>query len=153
MEPTITLVTKNDAFQFIWLKNLHGFDQRYHCYDCLKGKRSEIIALNGGKKYPAGFTATGRIEEPAPFAYLCAVMPTARGIAGNVHLLMEPDENSTFTHEDANIHVVVTGMRRLVIEPLPEEVQRALPELYWRCRNFQAGWQLFPQDRRPTEVA
>ena len=80
-------------------------------------------------------------------------MPTARGIAGNVHLLMEPDENSTFTHEDANIHVVVTGMRRLVIEPLPEEVQRALPELYWRCRNFQAGWQLFPQDRRPTEVA
>jgi hypothetical protein len=40
-------------------------------------------------------------------------------------------------------------MRRLAIEPLPLEAQEVLPELYWRCRNFQAGWQLFPADRRP----
>jgi len=153
MEPTIKLVTKTNAFQFLWLKHVSGFDQRHHCYDCLVGKRSEIIRLNAWKKYPAGFAAEGKIEEPGPYAYLCGVVPPATGITANVHILMEPDETSEITYEDANIRVVVTGMRRLVIQPLPEEVQRALPELYSRCRNFQAGWQLFPQHRIPTEAA
>lgn len=151
MEPTISVVTKTDAFQFLWLKNVRGFDRQYHCYDCLKGNRSKIIPLNGGRKYPAGFSAEGRIEEPVPYSYLCAVTPAAKGIDANVHILMHSDENSTFTYEDDNIRVFVTGMRRLTIEPLPAEVQDTMPELYWRCRNFQAGWQLFPEDRLPID--
>jgi len=61
----MTLVTESDAFQYLWLKNVSGFDQRYHCYDCLKGKRSEIIPSQGGFKYPAGFAAAGIIGEAA----------------------------------------------------------------------------------------
>ena len=72
-----------------------------------------------------------------------------RELAANVHVLMGPDEDSAFTHEDDNIRVDVAGMRRLAIEPLLAEAQGFLPELYWRCRNFQAGWRLFPADRRP----
>lgn len=149
MVPTIKLVTKTDAFQYLWLKNVSGFDQRYHCFDCLKGSRSTIIPLNGGRKFPAEFRAEGRMEEPAPYSDLCAVTPAGKGIADNVHILMEPDDSSTITYEDDNIQVIVTGMRRLTIKPLPAEVQESLPELYWRCRNFQAGWQLFPEDRLP----
>jgi len=44
MESTITLVTKSDAFQFMWLKNVSGFDQRYHCYECLQGYRTTKLA-------------------------------------------------------------------------------------------------------------
>lgn len=149
-EAAIKLTTKTDAFQFLWLKSVSGFNPKHHCYDCLKGKRCELIPLNEGKKYPAGLAVEGTIEHPAPYAYLCGVLPSARGIADNVHILMEPDAASEFSHEDANIRVVVTGMRRLPIEPLPTAVQNSLPELFWRCRNFQAGWQLFPQDRNPA---
>jgi len=150
-EASIKLDTKTDAFQFLWLKNVSGFNPKHHCCDCLKGKRSELIPHNEGRKYPAGLSVEGKIEQPAPYSYLCAVVPSARGIADNVHILMEPDAASEFTHEDANIRVVVSGMRRLAIEPLPAIVQEGLPELFWRCRNFQAGWQLFPSDRKLPE--
>ncbi len=69
MGPTIQVVTKTNAFQFLWLKNVRGFDPGYHCYDCLRGDRSAVIPVNGGRLCPAEFTAAGRIEEPSPFSY------------------------------------------------------------------------------------
>ncbi len=153
MEPAIKLITKTDAFQFLWLKNVKGFDLREHCYDCLIGNRSKLIPTNEGRKYPENFKAEGKIEEPIPYAYLCAVLPWKKGMEANVHILMEPNENSEFTHEDSNIQAVVTGMRRLEIKPLPTKAQEVLSELYWRCRNFQAGWQLFPADRKLFNMA
>ena len=83
-EAAIKLDTATDAFQYPWLKNVGGFNPKHHCFDCLIGNRSEIIPPNGGKKYPAGFAAEGKIEEPAPYSYLCAVVPPAKGIAANV---------------------------------------------------------------------
>ena len=83
-EAAIKLDTATDAFQYPWLKNVGGFNSKHHCFDCLIGNRSEIIPPNGGKKYPAGFAAEGKIEEPAPYSYLCAVVPPAEGIAANV---------------------------------------------------------------------
>ena len=100
MEPTIKVVAKMDAFQFLWLKNVKGFDQRYHCYDCLKGERSSLILPNEGRNYPAGFTREGKIEEPGPYAYLCAVTPFSRNYDADVHILMERDKNLEFTYED-----------------------------------------------------
>ena len=156
MEPRIKLTTKTDAFQFLWLKYVNGFDQRKHCEPCLTGRLSEIIERSTGK-YPAGFTAEGRIEETDPYAYLCAVTPPAlQDIGPNVHILMERDRNLAFTYEDANIFVEVTGMCRMKIKPLPEEDKKLLlelnQELYSRCRNFQAGWQLFPASRKPFSL-
>lgn len=152
MQPKIKVVTKTDAFQFLWLKNVTDFDPRKHCCECLIGKRSDVVATNAGRKYPAGFTAEGIIEEPSPYAYLCGVVPSALGIEPNVHILMEPDENSEITYEDENIQVVVSGMRRIPIQALPKEVHEKLPDGYSRCRNFQAGWQLFPESRETLSV-
>ena len=135
------------------LKNVTGFDQREHCERCLEGNLSKIIATKTGR-YPAGFTAEGKIEKPEPYVYLCAVTPPGlKDISHNVHILMERDDKLAFTYEDDNIFVSVTGMCRIKINPLPPDDQEILrilgQELYSRCRNFQAGWQLFPANRKP----
>ncbi|HWY85631.1 MAG TPA: hypothetical protein VNX28_02850 [Gemmataceae bacterium] len=107
-------------------------------------------------KYQSGFTAEGKIEKPDPYAYLCAVIPSQLGITPNVHILMERDDKLKFTYEDDNIWVEVTGMCRIKINPLPPDDEKVLlelnQELYSRCRNFQAGWQLFPASRKDFRV-
>lgn len=151
MEPTIKLATKTGAFQFLWLKNVEGFSPHVHCIECLKGERSKIIPVRK-TIYPEGFTAEGKIEKLAPYAYLCAVRPPAlNDISLNVHILMERDDKLTFTYEDDNIRVSVTGMCRIKINSLPHEAEEILPEEFWRCRNYQAGWQLFPDARIPFD--
>ena len=150
MDPTIKLALKTDLFQFVWLKTVTGFDQSKHCEECLKGKRSSLIPPNSG--FPAGFVAEGRIEAPEPFVYLCGCSAFSRYYDQHLHVLMVRDETSIFTHEDANVCLLITGMRQLTIEPVPGAAD-IVPKAYWTCRNWQAGWQLFPADRKPlTEV-
>ena len=147
MRPTIKLATKTDLYQFLWLMTVTGFDQRHHCMKCLKGKQSDLVK-HVSPRFPAGFVAEGEIEQPEPFVYLCGVSHFSRYYDQHLHVLMVRDEGAAFTHEDANICVLVTGMRRLPIPELPPEAV-SLPDSYRTCRNFQAGWHLFPAERKP----
>ena len=144
MQPTVTLSLKTNTYQFLWLKTLTGFDQRYHCEPGLKGIRSPLIPPSTGK-YPAGFTVEGIIEPAEPYVYFCGVVPPAKGIADNLHVLMIRDEASTISYEDANVSLLVTGMRRLPILPLPEEAQHILPELLLALSEFPCWMALVPR--------
>lgn len=149
MEPTIKLVTKTDFYQFLWLKTVTGFDQRVHCEKCLKGRRSKLIPLQTG--FPAGYIAEGRIDDPEPFVYLCGVSAFSRYYPKHLHVLMVRAEESAFTYEDENACVLITGMRQLPIDPVPGADQ-AVPREFWTCRNWQAAWHLFPEDRFPFDM-
>ena len=149
---TIKLLTHSSTFQFLWLKSVHGFNPRVHCEECLKGKLQGIIPTDGGRKRPAGLRIEGDIDVSSPYVYLCAVVPPAKGIEENVHLLCQPDPDSTVEYENEHLSVTMTGLRRLEIEPLPPHARAHFTdELFWRCRNFQAGWMLFPEARTLNE--
>jgi hypothetical protein len=150
MEPTFKLVTKSGFYQYLWLKTVTGFNQDVHCEPCLKGRRSALIPARTG--FPAGFIAQGRIEDPAPFVYLCGVSAFSRYYDKHLHILMLPDESSAFTYEDDNVCLLVTGFRKLPISAVPG-AEQAVSDEFWTCRNWQAGWHLFPADRKPFVIA
>ena len=150
MEPTLKLRTKTGFYQYLWLKSVTGFDQQVHCEKCLKGKRSGLIPAHTG--YAAGFTAEGPMENAESYVYLCGVSAFSRNYSDHLHLLMIRDADSTVEYADANVEVVVTGMRRLPIEPVPG-ADLVLPKEVWSCRNWQAAWHSFPSDRKPFPSA
>src|SRR5689334_4835423 len=98
MKPRIKLTVKKQFFQYLWLKQLTGFDQSQHCEKCLRGKQLTLIPAQTG--YPAGFTVEGELDPSEPYVYLCDVSPFSRYYPQHLHVLMAPDADANFVHED-----------------------------------------------------
>jgi hypothetical protein len=149
MAATLALATKTRLYEFLWLMTVTGFDQGKHCLECLKGRRSELLPMRErGFVYPAGYVCHGSITDTEPFVYLCGATKRKENYDRHLHIFMVRDAGSAFIHEDADVCVLVTGMRRLPIEPVPG-ADLVLPAAFHTCRNWRAGWHYFEEDRRP----
>lgn len=148
---TFRLELKTSVFQYLWLKSVHGFDQRFHCAKCLAGTYSKLIDWRrpGFKGHLAGFKAEGMLE-PSPFLYLCGV--STNGWEDNLHVAGKLREGGIIAHEDHNCSVLITGFERVSIPPVPG-ANGVIDASYSTCRNWQFGWWYFPSGRRPFDQA
>lgn len=139
----IELTVQSDAYRYLWLKSVQGFNPAVHCARCLKGNYAPLLPFRADRKIPAGLSASADLDAmAAPYFYLCGV--TSR-YAENLHIAFAPDAASTIRYADTHIVVVITGARQLPILPLSQDVIAAqkLDKSFWSCRNYQFGWHTF----------
>ncbi len=132
------------AFRYFWLKYVQGFKPDQHCARCLIGPYS--------KHFPYGSQLADKLgtvldEAEAPFIYICGV--TGR-YENNVHLVGRPDPQSEAKHKDDRVEISVHGLSK--IEIIPPENAPALGKEFLTCRNWQFGWQEFPDVARQASL-
>lgn len=131
-------------FRWLWLMYVTGFDERYHCQQCLKGRKSRILRYDQGTIALPSHFAFDLDEFRAPYVYLCGV--TAR-YEENLHIAARPSPGNTVTYADNRIRVVVSDAEQVPILPVDADK----PAQFLRCRNFQFGYRyLRPFPERQT---
>ena len=137
----IELTVKTNAYRYLWLKHVRGFDPAVHCARCLKGSYANLLPYRADRAIPAGLQAAAEIApDLAPYHYLCGV--TSRW-ADNLHLVFQRQPGSRIEFEDPRIAVLITDAVQVPIRALPDEVAAGLTKEFWSCRNYQFGWQAF----------
>jgi hypothetical protein len=138
----IELTVKTDAYRYLWLKQVNGFNPAVHCARCLKGSYVPLLPFRADRQIPTGLHAASELDpQAAPFFYLCGV--TARW-AENLHIAFRHSPGSLIEFEDNHIRVRITDAERFDILPLPDAVSAGLTKPFWSCRNYQFGWHAFP---------
>lgn len=140
--PTIKVqVHQEKAFRYLWLKYVHGFNPDHHCARGLIGPYSKRFPYSRGYVPPQ--LIEGALDEhPGPWFYLCGV--TSRW-EWNVHVAGTYEPGSIVTHQDERISVEIVGLKRLAIDASHSP---PAPRDFATCRNWQFGWQAFPNTRR-----
>lgn len=144
--PQFTLKVIEPRFRFLWLRYVRDFKPNVHCAKCLVGYRSRIIDYRNRGREP--FTVRGVLDErPFRHLYLCGV---TNAWALNLHVAMEasPDESFEVEHEYCNLQVA--GARKLAIVEV-ENPPTWADKSFTTCRNWQFGWNAYPQGFKAGE--
>ena len=132
-----------DDFMWLWAKYVVGFNERYHCTNCLRGRYSHRFS----KTRNPGLASAPEIvfDEHAGHRaiYICGVARKGYSVKANyphnVHIAIQPaaGANATFTFERWTVNVQ-NGMILTIpgSESLPPPLQ-ALPDSYTTCRIFR----------------
>lgn len=120
-------------FRWLWLMYVTGFDERYHCQACLKGRKSCRFKYDQAAISLPAHMSFLLDEFPAPFVYLCGV--TAE-YAENLHVAMRWNPAHCIDYRDDRIAVSVSDAERMPILPVDADK----PVEFLRCRNFQFGY-------------
>jgi hypothetical protein len=143
--PTIIVTVKQEqAFKFLWLKYVRGFNPTHHCARCLAGSYSTLFPFSRG--YVPAQTFEGVLDEfDAPWIYLCGV--TNKWI-WNVHVAGQYEDGAMTNYSDERIDVEIRDFKQLFINSAntPEA-----PHEFETCRNWQFGWMAFPNTSRQLD--
>ena len=144
-----------DDFMWLWAKYVVGFNERYHCTNCLRGRYSHRFS----KTRNPGLANVPEIvfDEQAGHRaiYICGVTrkgySSKNNYAHNVHLAIAPAPKLVTTFEFEQWCVEVTGGEVLRI-PAQNELPlrlRALPARFTTCRIFRwaAGYALLAPEQ------
>lgn len=146
MPPPPVIISHNfvpDDFMWLWAKYVVGFNELYHCTNCLRGRYSSRFskARNPGLVNDRTITFDEHAGHRA--IYICGVArkgySTKKNYKHNVHLAIQPSagRHSSFTFE--RWHVDIEGGEALMI-PSPQELQDGFQRLsaaYTTCRIFR----------------
>ncbi len=144
--------TPND-FMWLWAKYVVGFNERYHCTNCLRGRYS--------RRFSKARNALLAQEREIAFdeydghqaIYICGVArkgySAKKNYEHNVHLAIVPHVDATSQFHFEQWRVEVDGGRVIPIprvEDLAPEIRR-LPDPYTSCRIFRWGACFFARER------
>lgn len=127
------------GFKYLWLKQVFGFDESFHCAKCLQGR------------YIKGFNPDVRLEAPVTLhvpedsvLYFCGVTQHFDW-SKNLHLAAKVKDKSIVEHQLFNgVKLVLINAEQIHFD---DEAARKLypdrPERYLSCRNFQFGAQYY----------
>lgn len=146
--PTVSLFTTKEAFRYLWLKYVTGFDLKVHCARCLTGKYSTHFGPD--VKRAVGIRLN---EAPARYFYLCGVTQPYRW-KDNLHVAFRYKEGSVLQYDDGKTGIVIENAERIDIEALPDyslEPHGAERE-YHTCRNWRFAYQMTHGKARQPEL-
>ncbi len=126
------------GFLHLWAIYVRGFDDRFHCQRCLRGRLSARV-----KTYTTPVEEEIVLNEEVGFdsVYVCGV---ARGEiskrrVNNLHLPLEQTPGCSFDFDAYNGYTIhVSNARLLEIPELPDGWM-GLPREFCRCCNFRFG--------------
>ena len=125
-------------FRYFWIKYVRGFDPRNHCARCLVGDFSRALKYREIRD----LERVTLDEYPAPWIYICGVTPRWEW---NLHVAGHFENNANSEHRDDRVTVVVENLRRIQIT---SEGNPPAPREFATCRNWQFGWNAFPETTR-----
>jgi hypothetical protein len=140
---------KPDAFMWLWAKYVVGFNERYHCTNCLRGRYSHRFSRAKNPHLATEQEITFDEHSGHRAIYICGVARSGYSVKKNyehnVHLAIvpKPAVSSRFRFEQWRVEVEcgkVIPIPRL--EDLTPELLR-LPDRYTSCRIFRWGSYFF----------
>ena len=136
------------GYPYLWVKNVVGFDARFHCAKCLRG---QFLKQSNDWVPPPNVRTEYELGPKARAIYICGV--SRRGYEFNLHAPCVPAPGAP------QISIPMTDGQWLLLEnaavepiPLLPEGFKGLQKAYWSCRNFQFGVAVFgyPDTQRST---
>ncbi len=131
-----------DDFMWLWAKYVFGFNERYHCTNCLRGPYSARFSKTKNPRLAEDRTVVFDEHTGHQAIYICGVArkgySSKKNYEHNVHLAIGPSTGvvSHFTFEQWSVQVT-NGIVLPIPRPhaLPERLQ-VLPDRYTTCRIF-----------------
>lgn len=147
--PSVFVQATAAIWRHLFIKYVHGFDQRASCGKCLLGVYSRLVPFNPHQRpLPARFQASGILDEaPAPFIVVAGVH--IDGHAGNVVAAFHVEPEGESVQELPGLTIHTTGMVRFDFGDVPGS--EAVHAAYRECPNWRMGWHAFPDLRRPFD--
>lgn len=131
-------ILKRD-FRWLWLMYVTGFDERYHCQACLRGKKTRRFKYDRTTIDVPSHISFPLDEFPTPFVYLCGVTATYED---NLHIAMRPNPTCHIYYQDARVAVSISHAERVPILPVDADK----PVEFLSCRNFQFGYRYLREE-------
>lgn len=146
MNPPPIIITHNFApndFMWLWAKYVVGFNERYHCTNCLRGRYSTRFSKARNPHLATERTLVFDEHSGHEAVYICGVArmgySTKRNYEHNVHLAVRPavGVSSLYQFEDWRV-----AIENGVIQSIPRQDElpldlRQLPPSFTTCRIFR----------------
>ena len=134
-----------DDFMWLWAKYVVGFNDRYHCTNCLRGHYSARFSKAKNPRLAEEREITFDEHAGHGAIYICGVArkgySSKKNYEHNVHLAIRPSPGARDTFSFEQWIVEIDGG---VVLPIPAEEDldpryRTLPPAYTTCRIFRWG--------------
>ena len=134
-----------DDFMWLWAKYVVGFNERYHCTNCLRGRYSQRFSKTRNPQLANEREIAFDEHADHRAVYICGVVrkgySVKRNYPHNVHLAIAPATGvqSRFQFEKWDVQIengIVLAIPGAAA--LPPHLSR-LPERYTTCRIFRWG--------------
>jgi hypothetical protein len=136
---------KPNDFMWLWAKYVVGFNEKYHCTNCLRGRYSRHFSKARNPLLVQEHEIAFDEHEGHEAIYICGVArkgySVKKNYPHNVHLAIRPRTSAYSSFEFESWKVAVENGDILPIpgaEQLPTGLQ-GLPERYTTCRIFRWG--------------
>ena len=142
-----------DDFMWLWAKYVFGFNERYHCTNCLRGPYSARFSKAKNPRLAEDRTIVFDEHAGHQVIYICGVArkgySSKKNYDHNVHLAIRPSMGHSCSFEFKQWRVDIEGGEALTIPPeieLEDRFQR-LPAPYTTCRIFRWAACFTPEGR------
>jgi hypothetical protein len=132
-----------DDFMWLWAKYVFGFNERYHCTNCLRGPYSARFSKAKNPRLAEDRTIVFDEHSGHEAIYICGVArkgySSKKNYIHNVHLAIipTPQVHTTFSFEHWKVSIANGQVQTIPdTEQLPLPL-RVLPLPYTTCRIFR----------------
>lgn len=147
--PTSPIVIRHnfipDDFMWLWAKYVIGFNEKYHCTNCLRGRYSHRFSKARNPRLAHEHEITFDEHAGHRAIYICGVArqgySVKKNYEHNVHLAIRPTPGKTTTFGFERWSVEVQNGDVLAIPDRNSLDQRyaSLPDQFTTCRIFRWG--------------
>jgi hypothetical protein len=148
-----------EAFMWLWAKYVIGFNERYHCTNCLRGRYSHRFSKAKNPHLATEHEITFDEHSGYCAVYICGVArkgySVKKNYEHNVHLAIVPDSGANSRFQFDQWQVEIDGGKVIPIPRLDElapEIRRR-PDPYTSCRIFRWGACHFARERNQQPVS
>jgi hypothetical protein len=134
-----------DHFMWLWAKYVVGFNEKYHCTNCLRGRYSDRFSKARNPLLAQEQHIAFDEHDGHQAIYICGVArkgySVKKNYAHNVHIAIAPIEGAMAEFQFENWVVQIENGSVLSI-PITAELPprlRQLPERFTTCRVFRWG--------------
>jgi hypothetical protein len=134
-----------DAFMWLWAKYAVGFNERYHCTNCLRGRYSHRFSKAKNPHLATDHEIAFDEQTHHRAIYICGVAragySSKKNYEHNVHLAICPaaGERAVFEFEQWRVEIMNGQVVPIPgAETLPKRLA-ALPTKFTTCRIFRWG--------------
>jgi hypothetical protein len=145
-----------EDFMWLWAKYVVGFNEKYHCTNCLRGRYSHRFSKPRNPQLAQQREIAFDEQGSYHAIYICGVAKKGysakKNYEHNVHLAVKPavSHNSRFEFENWTVEV-----ENGVVLPIPgpEKLRpnlKSLPAAYTTCRIFRWAAGFYPANGQQT---
>lgn len=136
-----------DAFMWLWAKYAVGFNERYHCTNCLRGRYSHRFSKAKNPHLATDHEIVFDEQTHHRAIYICGVARNGYSVkknyAHNVHLAIRPSPgiSARFAFENWTVEVQNGELLKIPTQAALPTRFSSLPERFTTCRIFRwAAW-------------